>query len=53
MPEALILEFTDVDASAYAAVNAQLGIDMTTGPATGRPVCSPMPPAPPRTAPLW
>jgi len=31
MPEALILEFTGVDAAAYAAVNAQLGIDMNTG----------------------
>jgi hypothetical protein len=31
MPEALILEFTGVDLSAYAAVNAELGIDMTTG----------------------
>jgi hypothetical protein len=31
MPEVLILEFTGVDASAYAAVNAQLGIDMNTG----------------------
>ena len=31
MPEVLILEFTGVDASAYAAINARLGIDMTTG----------------------
>lgn len=31
MPETLILEFTGVDPSAYAAVNAQLGIDPTTG----------------------
>jgi hypothetical protein len=31
MPEALILEFTSVDPSDYAAVNAELGIDMTTG----------------------
>jgi hypothetical protein len=31
MSEVLILEFTGVDAAAYAAVNAQLGIDMNTG----------------------
>ena len=29
MPEALILEFTDVDASASRRINASLGIDMT------------------------
>jgi len=31
MPEALILEFTDVTEAEYAAVNKHLGIDMHTG----------------------
>jgi hypothetical protein len=31
MAEGLILEFTGVDPSLYAAVNAQLGIDVETG----------------------
>jgi len=31
MPEGLILEFTGIDASLYAAVNDQLGIDAATG----------------------
>jgi hypothetical protein len=31
MPEALILEFTGVGESEYAAVNSHLGIDMKTG----------------------
>ena len=31
MPEALILEFNGLGKAEYAAVNKQLGIDMTTG----------------------
>ena len=31
MPEALILEFTGVSETEYAAVNKHLGIDMRTG----------------------
>ena len=53
MPETLILEFTGVDPSAYAAVNAQLGIDPTTGPASGLPGSSRTPPAWEMTGPLW
>ncbi len=50
MAKCLILEFQGVGRSEYDDITAKLGIDATTGTATGPPGCSAMPAVSPTTA---